>query len=189
MKSLAVISLVLATPQCMAEPSGAPASKVHAPDAGVVASTADAGTDASDTANDHVAAAAALLRVGPAPFTVPTHRIAWPQHRAMILVPEGARVDGDGTGATVAVGEGRNFKYRLSASGGDRPDPAWLQSETTDTEREDGAIVWRDEDRWYFRAQHDTFSCWNPLASKHNAAAVEMMIASCLSIETAEATP
>ena len=189
MKSLVLIGAVLAASQCLPEPSDPASGSTPSSKAQDAGSTADATTAADAGASEkdggRSAAAKRLLEPGPAPFTVPTHRISWPQQQATVLVPRGARLEGSGEDALVVVGEGRNFAYHVSGDVGGGPDSAaLLESEAEErAERTDGAEVWNEGERWYFRATFGDFSCWNSSEHEHDKGDVEMMIASCKSIE------
>ena len=187
MKTIVIISTVLAASQCMPEPSG-PDKKAQATvDASAVETTerdagADADADAATSSPEQVAQR--LLQPGPAPFSVPTARVQWPQQNATLLAPRGAVIERSADGTRVVLGEGRNFAYLVRAAS--EEDGAFEPPDapgTTVVPREDGAAMWYRDGRWFFRGTFDRFTCWNA-DSAHHRDDVEMMIASCKSVET-----
>lgn len=187
MKSFVIIASVLAASQCAPEPSGGPKGAPKAPDAGAAhAAAPDVGAEPPRSADAGPArGVAAWVEPGPPPFTVPTKRVHLDGLGATMLVPVGVRVEARPAGVLVLLGEGDNFAMNISDSASDLSDvSAMLRSETVELpERDDGAVVWNEDGRWYFQVA-GMYSCWNPGAASHGKDDVEMMIASCKSIAT-----
>ena len=172
MKTVLILG-VLAASQCAAEPSG-DSKPVSGADAGVESE------DASVPDTSWISEVRAKhLTAGPEPFSVPTTRIAWPQLQATVLVPRGARLVGVGDSASVLLGEGANFHYRVTPV-----DSAALEPQVE--ARDDGARVWQEGHAWRFDVRTESFACTNDLpgALRHDLEDVEMMIASCRGIES-----
>lgn len=191
MKSTLFIGAVLAASQCVPEPSD-PAGSKTATNGSEQAQSPDAGSPedaAADTDLGAVTAEAArrLLQPGPAPFTVPTTEISWPQQRAMLRVPQGTKLEGDSDRARVHLGEGYNFAYSVAPTG--QVELTAPGEGATVQAREDGALVWYGDGHWFFSGTFGGFDCWNDTKSKHDREDVEMMLASCRSIEQGTSSP
>lgn len=176
MKHLAIIS-VLAASQCAeTADSPEPPKQQAAPDAGPAA--VDAGEPASIGVVD-------WLEAGPPPFQVPTRRLALPDLNASLIAPVGAHVEKVPGAVHVKLGEGRNFWLEVTDAAVDLADVrAHLDSETSELNRDlEDVVLWNEDDRWYFQYA-GTLACSNPTRARHDRGDVDVMIASCRSLES-----
>lgn len=189
MKLLALIPLVLAASQC----PGATSDTSPETNGTIAADTAtgagtdeDVGVKSVDTGVSDVESSGPTLNLtpGPAPFEVPTERISLEGLDATMLVPVGTRVEKSGAGLRVRFGEGKNYWLDVSDNTVDLGELRnRLDSETSEPiDRFENAVVWNEGEFWFFQ-QDGVLSCGNPPTARHQLVDIDVMVASCRSIE------